>query len=114
MSEYGAGLTVTRKDGVAVDEEEAEGLVARMERLARAADRCGAFEEEPDCGLGWEEDGGGYTLVVTSSYGYHHSTPEEVMEDATEHDLDYARWLAGALEAELPGVYAYEADFHEW
>jgi hypothetical protein len=102
MSEYGAGLTVTRKDGVAVDEEEAEGLVARMERLARAADRCGAFEEEPDCGLGWEEDGGGY------------STPEEVMEDATEHDLDYARWLAGALEAELPGVYAYEADFHEW
>ena len=114
MSEYGSGVTVWRKDGAAVDEAEATALAARMDALAAAGGRCGAFEEAPDCGLGWEEDGGGYTLVATSSPAYTHGLPEELAEESLAHDIAYAEWLAQALEGALPGVYRFEVDEHEW
>lgn len=75
MSEYGAGITANRKDGNAIPEEEAEKLPASMNAAARSMGICGFFEEEPECDLGWEEDDGGYTLVATSSPGYHADTP---------------------------------------
>jgi len=114
MSEYGSGLTVWRKDGAAIDDEQALGLVKQMDALAAEAERCGAFEEEPECGLGWEEDDGGYTLVVTSSAAYHASLPEDLAEESLAHDVAYAEWLAGALEKKHPGVYRYEAGEQEW
>ena len=114
MSEYGSGLTLWREDGAAIDDEEALGLVKQMDALAAAAERCGAFEEEPETGLGWSEDDGGYTLVVTSSPAYHASLPEDLAEESMAHDIAYAEWLAEALEKEHPGVYRYEVDSQEW
>lgn len=114
MSEYGAGLTVNRIDSEAISEDEADMLAAHMNTAAQHGDRHGTFEEAPDCGLAWEEDDGGYTLVVTSSHAYHAATPEEIQDDATEHDLDYARWLAQALEQAFPKTYRFEADMFEW
>ena len=113
MSEYGVGMTVRRRDGAELTEPEAESIVERMMRLARAAGRCGAFEEEPDCGLGWEEEDG-YTLVVTSSLAYHYATPQDIQDAGMEDDMAYAKWLATALEAELPGTYTYEVEPQEW
>jgi len=65
MSEFGAGITVWRKDGQAVSKEEAQRLVNTMESLANASGKHGAFDDgAPDCGIGWSEEGGGYTLVA--------------------------------------------------
>lgn len=114
MSEYGAGITAKRKDGEAISEEEAEKLAESMNAAARKQGICGYFEEEPDCDLGWEEDDGGYTLVATSSAAYHHSTPKEIMEEGMQHDLEYAKKLAAALEQEYPGVYEFNVDEQEW
>ena len=83
MSEFGAGLTMQRIDGVVITEEEALGLVAQMRAVATAADRAGFFDHDAlSCGLGWSEDDGAYTLVVTSSPAYKFGLPEDIAEAA--------------------------------
>ena len=114
MSEYGSGITLWRKDGESVSLAEAEALVALMNEVAHREGRSGAFEEEADCGLGWEDADGGYTLVATSSPAYHASLPEELMEEAMQDDLAFGEWLIAQLEAAHPGVYRFEVDEHEW
>jgi len=114
MSEYGSGVTLWRRDGATIDRAEALSIVGRMEALAAAAERCGAFEEEPDCGLGWPADGGGYTLVATSSTAYKFALPPGLHEESMAHDVEYAEWLTQALEADAPGAYRYEVGSHEW
>ncbi len=114
MSEFGSGLTLWRQDGEAISRDEALSIVHRMEALATEAGRCGAFEEEPDCGLGRAEDGGGYTLVVTTSAAYKFALPPGLHEESMTHDIEYAEWLAQALEADSPGTYRCGVDSHEW
>jgi len=115
VSEYGSGLTVWRKDAVAVTEDDAMGLVQEMMAIATAAGRWGAFDHEaPECGLGWEEDDGGYTLVATSSPAYKFGLPEDIAEESMAADVEYAEWLGTQLELKHPGVYRYEASEQEW
>lgn len=114
MSAYGAGITIWRKDGTPIDEDTAQSIVELLDHVAQQHDRCGAFEDQSECGLGWEEDEGGYTLVATSSYAYHHATPEDVREDGLAHDLEFAQWLTTQIEAAHPGVFRFEVDEHEW
>lgn len=115
MSEYGSGLTVWRKDGEVVTEAAASILVTEMMAIATAAGRRGSFDDEaPECGLGWSEDDGGYTLVVTSSAAYKFELPEGLAEESMADDVAFAEWLAEQLEQKHPGVYRYEACDQEW
>jgi len=115
MSEYGAGITLWRVDHTTINTDEAQAVVQELHRIAWAAQRHGSFDDgQADCGLGWPEDDGGYTLVATSSPAYTCDLPEDLSEAAMADDIAFAQWLSTELEALWPGRYRCEVDSQEW
>ncbi len=82
---------------------------------AGKAQKHGAFDDgEADCGLGWEEDNGGYTLVATSSVAYKFGLPDDLAEESMQYDIEFAKWLATRIDVVHPETYTFEIEEQEW
>lgn len=112
MSEYGACLTIRRKDGAPLNDAEAKRLEREMKVIARQKLLKGSDGERLLCEHADCADGAA-TFMMTSSFGYQ-LTPDDLNDESHEEDRTQARKLASFLEIRHPGDYLYEVSTTEW
>lgn len=112
MSESGASLLITRKDGTPLPPREAKQIAKEMKTIARRLKLTDSAGEPLICSYAWHENDAA-VYVITSSAEYRFML-EDVANESYEEDMKAAKELAKALEQKFKDMYTYEVSTSEW
>ncbi len=114
MSDYGAGLHISRKDQSSIKDEDIDLIQDFLDLLADEDEYIDAIGEEFVFDIHEDDEDDSTLFIMLSEYWQGEENSDKVFEFAKESDMPQAMEIASRLKEKLGDQFDIEPSFDHW